>query len=151
MREVLFKAKRVDNGEWVEGLFYKEFNNFYGKPLFNIQRINKFGIPIAVYEIDPETLCEFTGLYDKNGKRIWENDIVHLTDVRYDTEWRAIVEFGNPYGEYIWGWNFYHIGEKAKVNTDILLWAEMEDVEVYCEVIGNRFDNPELLTAERSE
>ena len=77
-----------------------------------------------------------------------QNDIVHLTDVRYDTKWRAIVEFGNPYGEYTWGWNFYHIGEKTTVNTDILLWAEMEDVEVYCEVIGNRFDNSELF-AER--
>lgn len=142
MREILFKAKRIDNGEWVEGLPYKA----------------KYGGISAIVDSDeemyliiPETLCEFSGLYDKNGKRIWENDIVHLTDVRYDTEWRAIVEFGNPYGEYTWGWNFYHIGQKAKVNTDILLWAEMEDVEVYCEVIGNRFDKAELLTAERSE
>ena len=155
IREILFKAKRIDNGEWVEGSYYKQ-DYFYGDEVEKHIIItssdaltNDFDLDF--YEVIPETLCEFTGRYDKNGKRIWENDIVHLTDVRYDAEWRAIVEFGNPYGEYTWGWNFYHIGAKAKVNTDILLWAEMEDVGVYCEVIGNHFDNHELLTAERSD
>ena len=138
MREILFRGKRVDNGEWVYGHYVHQ----YGADMIYLPDGTDREYGFDYYHIDKETLCEFSGLCDKNGNRIWENDIVHLTDVRYDTEWRAIVEFGNPYGEYTWGWNFYHIGEKAKVNTDILLWAEMEDVEVYCEVIVNSFDNP---------
>ena len=52
---------------------------------------------------------------------------------------------GNPYGEFNWGWNLMYIGEKTKVDTDILLWTEMEETGAYCEVIGNVYDNPELL------
>ena len=140
MSEILFRGKRTDNGKWVEGnLFVPDLPNTPTQICIgtNVIRIT--------YDVIPETAGRYTGLTDKNGKKIFEGDIVHLTDVRNENEWKAVVVFGNPYGEYSWGWNFLYIGKKPQVNTDILLWVEMEDVEVYCEVIGNIYDNPELL------
>ena len=96
-------------------------------------------------EVIPETVGRSIGLKDKNGKLIFEGDVVKLTD--NNAEWKAYVVFGNPYGEYNWGWDLIYIGEKPKVNTDILLWVEMEETGAYCEVIGNIYDNPKLLSA----
>jgi uncharacterized phage protein (TIGR01671 family) len=100
---------------------------------------------ITNIEINYKTIGQYTGLTDKNGTKIFEGDIVYLTDVRCENEWKAVVVFGNPYCQYSWGWNLQYIGKKPQINTDILLWVEMEDVQVYCEVIGNIHDNPELL------
>lgn len=66
MREILFKAKTI-SGNWVNGLLANKNNKWYIS--------NKAGSPFA-YEVRPETLCQFTGLCDKNGKKVWENDIV---------------------------------------------------------------------------
>ena len=137
MREILFRGKRVDNGEWA-----------YGMPcateesgIFSIQTLKG-----GIFDIIPDTVGQYTGLTDKNGKKIFEGDVVRLTE--YDNEWKAVVVFGKPYGEYSWGWNFLYIGKHPRCNTDILLWAEVDDVEVYCEIICNIHDNPELLKGE---
>ena len=140
MREILFRGKRCDNGEWVQGdLLHPDlYGNGYSIEDFTKDKNNCF-------DVIPETVGQYTGLTDKNGKRIFEGDIVHLTDIRYENEWKAVVVFGNPYCQYGWGWNLQYIGKKPQINTDILLWVEMEDVQVYCEVIGNIHDNPEML------
>ena len=132
--EILFKAKRKDNGEWVEGDVIHEL---YGVVIQ--YHIDKKRIKVV---IDPETLCQYTGLQDKNGKRIWENDIVLLREEIQDYEWKAAVKFGNPNREYNWGWQLVPVGE-CEMNKDILLWIDMDIAN--CEVIGNIFDNPELL------
>lgn len=141
MREILFKAKRKDNGEWVEGC-YAECN---GKTFIGIDI--SIGIDdifevfcthlIRWIEVDPETLCQFTGLCDKNGKKIWENDILmaHLDesypeDVTYET-----VEWG------VAGW----VGHEA--NSIDRQYLDEFDTKYY-EVVGNTFDNPELLQEE---
>ena len=155
MRDLIFRAKRLDNGEWVMSgniVHFNEDNLFYiakqhdtcvhcDDECDNILSIEEG----TFYKVNPETVGQFTDLTDSLGRKIFEGDIVKLTDKQYDTEWTAQVVFGNPYSEYSWGWNFLYIGKKPQINTDILLWVEMEETGVQCEVIGNIHDNPELL------
>ena len=138
------RGKRKDNGEWVEGYFCcgNERQTLHDSIFVYDCETQSFDN----YDIIPETIGQCTGLKDKNGKLIFEGDVVKLTD--NNTEWKAYVVFGNPYGEYNWGWNLMYIGEKPKVNTDILLWVEMEETGAYCEVIGNIHDD-DLLEVER--
>ena len=91
----LYRAKRIDNGEWVEGFLMDD--NYINTP-FN------------------------------------DNDY----------KWRAVVLFGNPNCEYTWGWQLKPIVE-CEANTDILCWIDMEESGAFCEIIGNTFDNSELL------
>mgnify|MGYP002711153993 CR=1 FL=1 len=116
MREILFKAKTII-GNWVNGLLANKNDKWYIS--------NKAGNPFA-YEIRPETLCRFTGLCDKNGKKIWENDIL-----RYEWDGKTridIVKYQPPIFTY----------------SNSMRWSLDQD-----EVIGNIFDNPELLQEER--
>ena len=117
MREILFKAKSVDNGEWIEGFYYFTEN----PKLQNHHIIDKQG---NCYGVIPETVCEYTGLMDKNGKRIFENDIVLCN--RYDDENYQVVMSD------IWNLPREMFGSN-------LNWRE---------VIGNIFENPELLKGE---
>ena len=151
----LFKAKRLDNGEWVQGyLFDDGFENgrmFVGGLVieeYNGTACDDWSITgIDFYEVDPSTICQCTGLKDKNGKLIWENDVVKCVDVNAETEFFAVVEFGNPNGFYSWGYQLKHIWG-YEPNLDILLWIDMEETGATCEIIGNIFDNPELLESE---
>lgn len=136
MREILFKAKRIDNGEWVNGYYQKRYD-LLGNERHLILHVDSRTVWELV-EINPETLCQFTGLTDKNGNKIWENDILmaHLDgsypeDVTYET-----VE-----------WNFAGWVGNETDSTDRKYLDEF-DLE-YFEVVGNIFDNPELLQEER--
>ena len=134
MKEIIFKAKRIDNGEWVEGCLVIDHSrsNLFE---YRMQPVES-GVLYAPH-INPETLCQFTGLCDKNGKKIWENDILmaHLDesypkDATYET-----VEWG------VAGW----VGSETG-STDREYLGEF-DLEHY-EVVGNIFDNKELLQEE---
>lgn len=74
MREILFKAKRKDNGELVEGYYQKRYDLLGNEEhlIFHADSYNVW----EYAEIIPETLCQFAGLYDKYGNKIWENDII---------------------------------------------------------------------------
>lgn len=145
MREILFrgktKANHIVDGYWLYGdlvhLVYNEGLVF----MFNELQI--------LDEVDPETVGQYTGLKDTNGKRIFEGDIVKLTDKSFGNKWKAVVEFGNPNGNYTWGWQLKPIGKAKNVNTDILCWVEMEETGAFCEIIGNKWDNPELLEVKK--
>ena len=131
----LFKAKRTDNGEWVEGaLFNGESHCIIGQEI-KFSPYTEHECKIVGYEVDRDTICQCTGLKDKNGKLIWENDIVkgkyydigkshrHIGKVKYVCEAYKVVGVKQYTG--------YHA-----------------HLDGSYEVIGNIFDNPELLESE---
>ncbi len=75
MREILFRGKRVDNGEWVEGYYWtNEVGNHFIKVVRDFDDNFVSNPSKSDFEVDPETVCEWTGLEDKNNKKIFEND-----------------------------------------------------------------------------
>ena len=136
MREILFRGKgnkKYNDGDW-----------YYGVPIQCSDGDWQICTNCSKRTVITKTIGQYTGLTDRNGKKIFEGDIVKLTDDYNDFEWKAVVVFGNPGGAYCWGWNFLPI-DGYKGTTDILMWVEMEATGAYCEVIGNIHDNPELL------
>lgn len=130
-REILFKAKRKDNDKWVEGLpGYDMSGN-----IAEIETHKSFG-DCRIYEIDPDTLCQYTGLTDKNGKKILENDICIIKDGTLDEEDGCFIcKWDDCTARYILD------GNGLTVDFDNV---DARDVEV----IGNIFDNAELLEVE---
>lgn len=154
-REIKFRGKQINNGEWVEGDLFRNFDGrvFVGELIVTDYRgtaDDRFDLGIGFDEIDPSTVCQHTGLEDKNGKEIYEGDIVKCVDINSGAEFTAVVEFGNPNHEYSWGWQLRHI-KGDKPNLDILLWIDMEETGASCAVIGNIFENSELLNPTESE
>lgn len=129
----LFKAKRIKDAQWIEGyLIY----SFTGVP-FIITEYDHILALVARDEIDPETICQCTGLKDKNGNMIWENDIVAYWD-SYSTE-NGLAE-ADCIGKVVWD------DETISFQVTNRLSAESYEVlDDECSVIGNTFDNPELL------
>lgn len=147
MREILFRAKRMDSGEWIEGYYAIQSNHacfahelkhqhFIFKDIFldfNLGELQKF-------DVIPETVGQYTGLTDKNGKKIFEGDIVLVPyiDPIFKCTWndtspceRAIVKYCNGmfYVEYI------ESGDKFTLSA----------MDGCMKMIGNIYDNPELL------
>lgn len=133
MREILFKAQAIKSRVWVEGLLWRKKYN--SKTLY-IRWFPNQDDEEEVYCVDPETVCQYTGLTDKNGQKIWENDIVVRVDRRN---------------------GIYIFREQPKMNCKVI-WSDRHGFDTVpscgyfdknnaleCEVIGNIFDNPELL------
>lgn len=138
MREILYRAKRIDNGEWVEGYYgIKGKDTDLEKHYIMVSTYNanlsSYPFYFTDIEIDSETICQYTGLKDKNGNRIWENDIVRIENSM--DEGIGNIEF--------YGGMWYVDGEPSNSLHDIV---EYDDGEL--EVIGNIFDTPELLKGE---
>ena len=128
----LYKAKRLDNGEWVQGYLFGIWEKRY--ILWGMTN----DIPNMI-EVDPTTICQCTGLKDKNGKLIWENDVVGFWDT-YSTE-NGQAEM-DCIGKVVWD------DETISFQVTNRLSAESYEVLDECSVIGNIFDNPELLERE---
>lgn len=124
MREILFRGKRVDNGEWVYGYFVKMLWEYSIIPLEDEN---------TVYPVVSETVGQYTGVTDKNGKKIFEGDIIEVDSIygtiqtkpiRFEIEWEESSGF--------YPLTVYRDGGDCFIDTD------------YCEVIGNIHDNLEL-------
>nr|DAV13409.1 MAG TPA: YopX protein [Caudoviricetes sp.] len=141
MREILFKAKSVYDGEWVEGYYIRDQYHIGGKDIiFYRKDSDRFTVYTNI--IDIETLCQFTGLCDKNGNKIWENDIFQYTDETMVAQ-RDLIEYNETHASFV----RLHNTEKLGLQY---LWID----EATCnhgEVIGNIFDNKELLQEESDE
>ena len=160
VREILFKAKRADNGEWMEGDLQQDIDletayvsgfDYYNSPE-GLQR------EPFLYEIDILTLCQYTGLIDKNGKWILENDILRGHGNDKDLSKVAFGEFGVIDAETlsivdnVIGWHYEPISTDA-LSKCYPFCSPMPLTNYYIdrcefEVIGNIFDNPELLEEE---
>ena len=134
MREILFRSKRNDNGEWVYGdLMHKHYN-------FDTKATKVIHNNIMNYKVIPETVGQYTGLTDKNGKKIFEGDIIKQNSPYRDIF--SVIEYGVGYAYS----NVYGVCQRFRdeSGTSLLSVAD-ESGKVYCEVIGNIHDNPELL------
>lgn len=144
MREIKFRGKRVDNGEWVYGYYWRDNSNGKHKITIDLSEDN-----FRCHEVDPETVGEYIGLKDKSGKEIYEGDVISLevyvseegTTIEHDNEVKYLVP---PKEDYVLGVvEFYRsgfvmtlMGDEGKVYSDI----EEETI-----IVGNIYENPELL------
>ncbi len=151
-REILFKAKRKDNGKWVEGYYIYHIKRTIC-PLGDSVKsedeqhvimqdgFSDWNMPrnTVVYEIDPDTLCQFTGLTDKNGEKIWENDICDRKE-----KYPEIV----TYNKGDWQLDYSYVFGK-EMHTDACNLGFYVCERDCVEVIGNIFDNVDLLEAKQ--
>ena len=130
----LFKAKKLDDVEWVRGALL--LHDTDTATIFNQHPADG---SLQGFEVDSSTICQCTGLKDKNGKLIWENDIVAYWDT-YSTEngWAE----ADCIGKVVWD------DETLSFQVTNRLSSESYEVLDECSVIGNIFDNPELLESE---
>lgn len=148
MREIIFRGKRMDNGEWAEGYLYEHEPALVGIASENDEPepskwfIERTGFadwnmprPIGFVEVDPSTVGQYTGLKDKNGKKIFEGDILLLDDIK------GIVNYGAgcfcvemPAPDYLYRNN-------PAIDMVLNRYPGLE-------IIGNVHDNPELLKEE---
>ena len=142
MREILFRGKRIDNGEWVYGSFcmdaIEQFNGLCGVDGF-IRLYDKAKGKMQTYEVDRETVGQYTGLKDKNGKRIFEGDIVAQNWYDYDEP--RDDSFGKVvFCEYDCSFSVMDVNKDG-----FMPLGRCDSYHWEVEVIGNVHDNPELL------
>ena len=153
MREIIFRGKRLDNGEWVYGSLFVGFKKCYICPeaiaMYNFDGALCLG---GFVEVDPSTVGQYTGLKDKHVKRIFEGDIIKSGNGRHSAI--SVVKFGEYYPKMFYAMldmffpgipNLNATGFYAETtkHEDIILFKSRN-----IEVIGNILDNQELLKEE---
>ena len=150
MREILFRGKRVDNGEWVEGYYYKAKYYRTDKELCDYITIpypDEENRGSDHFIVIPETVGQYTGLTDKNGKKIFEGDIIKQTVLidKWERNIISTIEYGVGYAYS----EVYGVCQRFRDGSGVsMLSIGDESGMVFCEVIGNIHDNPELLKGE---
>ena len=135
MREFKFRAKRADKDEFVFGDLLTGMGYKKGK-FFILPHLSYYPSDcksVDGYEVIPETIGQFTGLYDKNGKEIYEGDILAFNNSYVD--FNDIIEVRFVRGVFAFLWNG-NLEDECPINAPTREWAN---------VIGNIYDNPELI------
>lgn len=126
----LFKAKSIDNGEWVQGCYIYDAERGCSESLNKFaHRIQPLYALAYAEPVDPSTLCQCTGLKDKNGNLIWENDIVEILS----KDGRFVIEWSDTEAK----WQMHNFEEEYTVDFDNCWSYEVE-------VISNKFNNQEI-------
>ena len=143
----LFRGKRIDNGEWVignridDGVTGQVFIHTVGNSVNESDKVGEEGcLQFVAFEVAPATICRCTRLKDKNGNLIWENDIVNGSIKRGAAFYRCLVLWNECKARFdvrAMGCNFPMTLDEC---TDDISMSGFE-----YEVVGNKFDNPELL------
>lgn len=152
MREILFRAKSIQTGEWIEGIPIKTHLGLFISFEENPHYCSQYGYMEIddILMVGEKTLCQFTGLCDKNGNKIWEGDIISYQRDNDD------CPFPNKDTKKRFGKVFYQgfrstfaigMGRNGSRSINDDLWKYVQNGN-RVEVIGNRFDNPELLQEE---
>ena len=156
MREILFRGKRLVDDNWVEGYYVKASDMFNDDQYDIIVRVD-VTVCLDIDKFDgyrpvrPETVGQFTGLTDRNGKKIFEGDIIHVCTEAYDwldeDDWTiksGVVKFRN--GCFVID-GAYTSDDYNDISHfyDLVTTHDEYDDEIIFDVIGNIHDNPELL------
>ena len=119
---IKFKAKRLDNGKWVEGYFYAECGNAY---IIEDRQSESILNRNEAHQVDPLTVCQFTGLKDCKGNEIWEHDLIHFVGYK-------------PTAEVFWSEEDYAFMAASENEPLYLLPHVLEIGKI--ERVGNKFD-----------
>ena len=132
-REILFRGKRVGNGNWIEGYFVLlAINEGLKHAIYTGTDEGRF----ILFEVIPDTVGQFTGLCDKNGNKIFEGDIVRF----YDKDWTANGIATVDFEKGRWKINGHYTTKLSSI-----VWLDLYRKGFEYEVIDNIYDNPELL------
>ena len=156
IRTIIFRGKRVDNGEWIEGFLCSKNIIKHIRKCFD-WRGDYVCDSVEEHKVNSETAGQFTGLTDKNGNKIFEGDIVKYSDEEY----YCPEEYTEFIGEIVFEKGAFGIGCRKELPIDLDYWCDNDNFvslwELYwnlncaqcelpmIEVIGNIHDNPELL------
>ena len=150
-RDILFKAKRKNWRElpkeqwWVEGLLWKKK---YSSDRWYISCFPNKDDNEEIRLIDSATICQYTGLNDKNGNKVWENDIVKYWSY-HDGDDYAQIKFGtyqSCFDKMVSKHHGFYVNWESNRRKDLGYWLDWTD---YAEIVSNIFDNPELLNGNR--
>lgn len=149
MREIKFRGKRVDNGEWVYGYYFIDERDIEDEIIWrDIPQIQqRYGDHFNYFDVDPKTVGQYTGLKDKNGKEIYEGDVLkQLLPKRSDSGGYICAQY-EYYGEVIVG---FENGCFVDTNTSTTLYESIYSIvarKITWEVIGNIYETEKEPTA----
>lgn len=153
MRDILFKGKRKDNGEWVEGYIIidgvtgQHFIHCIGNCLYESDKVNEEGLlHFVAFEVEPETVCQYTGITGRDNKKIFDKDIVMISEEGYKEDPDYLGLFPQSYGhfkkytvEFLVG--LYQTTYICKRDNEIMHLCKDLVYSRYLSAVGNVFDN----------